>query len=197
MNFHNMFTDYCVIDKLNLDLSKISKYCYDKETYEKNNGIVNSNVGGWHSYNMSNDSELFIQELKNEVLIRIMQISTFTGRHLNLKYYISKMWTIINRKHDFNLLHSHPNCCFSGAFYVKCNKYSGGLVFTHSNKAFDWAFDPNTIKEYSPYTSQKYTIIPEENYLIIFPSYQDHYVEPNLSDSDRIVISFNVRIKND
>ena len=33
-----------------------------------------------------------------------------------------------------------------------------------------------------------------EGDLLIFPSYLPHYVEPNKSDEDRIVISFNIDI---
>ena len=38
-------------------------------------------------------------------------------------------------------------------------------------------------------------IKPEEGNLLLFPSYLHHSVEENLSDEDRIVISFNIDIK--
>ena len=38
-------------------------------------------------------------------------------------------------------------------------------------------------------------IKPEEGKLLLFPSYLHHSVEENLSDEDRIAISFNLDIK--
>ena len=38
-------------------------------------------------------------------------------------------------------------------------------------------------------------IKPEEGKLLLFPSYLHHSVEENVSDEDRIVISFNLDIK--
>jgi ectoine hydroxylase-related dioxygenase (phytanoyl-CoA dioxygenase family) len=36
--------------------------------------------------------------------------------------------------------------------------------------------------------------VPEEGDLLIFPSYLHHSVEENLSEDERIVISFNIEI---
>ena len=36
----------------------------------------------------------------------------------------------------------------------------------------------------------------EENVLLLFPSWLKHYVNPNLSNEDRISLSFNTNFKN-
>ena len=36
---------------------------------------------------------------------------------------------------------------------------------------------------------------PEPGMLVLFPSYLEHSVNPNLSDHERIVISFNISLK--
>ena len=38
-------------------------------------------------------------------------------------------------------------------------------------------------------------ISPKEGALVLFPSYLDHSVNENLSNEERIVISFNIHIK--
>ena len=38
-------------------------------------------------------------------------------------------------------------------------------------------------------------IKPKEGALVLFPSYLDHSVNENLSNKERIVISFNIRIQ--
>ena len=38
------------------------------------------------------------------------------------------MWAIINKKEDFNVVHTHPNCYLSSAYYVKASKNCGDLL---------------------------------------------------------------------
>ena len=38
------------------------------------------------------------------------------------------MWAIINKKEDFNVLHSHPNCYLSATYYVKAPPNCGKFV---------------------------------------------------------------------
>ena len=50
------------------------------------------------------------------------------------------------------------------------------------------------INQYNEISSEAIKMEPEEGKLLIFPAYLQHSVEENLSDDDRIVISFNVDI---
>ena len=42
--------------------------------------------------------------------------------------------------------------------------------------------------------AQVHGITPKEGGLILFPSYVDHSVNENLSNEERIVISFNIKV---
>lgn len=192
MIIHDMFTDFCVVDKLDLDLLVISNYCYDKEKTESGNII--SNVGGWQSSNIINDPFEFIGCLEREVLNRIKKISDDVGFNKNAQYKINNMWININRKNNYNLLHDHPGSIFAGTFYVKSSKNCGNLTFCSSRKK-SWCLEQMIDENFTPYNSQTYKIVPEENNLVLFMSSMDHYVESNLSNDDRISISFNVGIK--
>ena len=104
------------------------------------------------------------------------------------------MWAVINSKDTYNQLHNHTNSYLSAAYYVKAPKNSGNIQF----------YDPNEVKKFRHPQIEKrtdlsalgYSIKPIEGNLLIFPSYLYHSVEKNLSDQDRIVVSFNVDIKN-
>ena len=50
------------------------------------------------------------------------------------------------------------------------------------------------IKEHNEISSEAVKIEPEEGKLLLFPAYLYHSVEENLSDDERIVISFNINI---
>jgi hypothetical protein len=99
------------------------------------------------------------------------------------------MWASINKKNDFNTVHSHTNVFdLSGVYYVKVPVNSGNIVFRdprqgqiHSNSKL--------------YGSDSEQFMPFECMLLIFPSWLEHYVLPNLSDDDRISISFDITLE--
>jgi hypothetical protein len=74
----------------------------------------------------------------------------------------------------------------SGVFYVKVPEGdSGRLVLV----------DPRTRVNMSEkrLRSLNFPIDPKEGTFVLFPSWLEHYVEPNKSDDIRISISFNLR----
>jgi len=86
----------------------------------------------------------------------------------------------------------HPNSSISGVFYIECLKESGQIVFENpfrDHLGYTW---DSRLTVYNPNTSSKWKIVPETNKLLLFPSFLNHYVEPNLSKDKRISISFNV-----
>ena len=74
----------------------------------------------------------------------------------------------------------------SGVFYVKVPEGdSGRLVLV----------DPRTRVNMSEkrLRSLNFPIDPKEGTFVLFPSWLEHYVEPNKSDGIRISMSFNLR----
>ena len=51
----------------------------------------------------------------------------------NKNIRISEMWAIINKENDFNVLHIHPNCYLSSAYYVKAKKNCGKFEIENPN----------------------------------------------------------------
>ena len=106
---------------------------------------------------------------------------------------IEGMWSIINKKGSFNIQHNHPNSYLSSAYYVRHPEKSGSIKF----------FDPREqksirspkIKNYGELSAATVEIEPKEGDLLIFPSYLYHAVAENLSEENRIIVSFNVDIK--
>ena len=103
---------------------------------------------------------------------------------------ITSMWSIINKKGDFNIQHNHPNAYFSAAYYVKCPVNSGNINFHEGNEA-KLIRHPN-IKKFTEMSAMKTSLEPKEGDLFVFPAYFYHDVGENLSNEDRIVISFNL-----
>ena len=103
------------------------------------------------------------------------------------------MWAIINKKDDFNVVHTHPNSLLSAAYYVKAPNNCGRFQIE----------DLNMVKRHaSPLISNQNELNMNvagleisEGDLLIFPGYLPHKVARNETDDDRIVISFNVDTK--
>lgn len=156
-------------------------------------GIKKSNNKGWHSkdFNMQeNDPKNFIKF----ILPAIEQVITdMNWEKQKQSININNMWAIINTGGAANLRHQHGNSTISGAYYVRAPKNSGDIVFYDPRPApvytYPKALNPNLLN------AQVNGISPKEGALVLFPSYLDHSVNENLSNEERIVISFNITIQ--
>ena len=173
---------------------KLEKYIYDLYKKDKQ-GIVRSNRGGWHSNNFELREQNSIQnkfalELQKYIL-NVFQNYGWKTENKNIR--IREMWAIINKKNDFNVLHTHPNSFLSAAYYVKASKNCGKFQIENPNIA-----KRHYVPEVLNKNELNMTVAGlhiNEGELLIFPGYLPHKVSNNESDDDRIVISFNVDIK--
>ena len=174
----------------------INEQMYDfiKITQSKDQeGISKSNIKGWHSkdFNMQeNEPKNFIKF----ILPAIEQVITdMNWEKQKQSININNMWAIINTGGSANLRHQHGNSTISGAYYVRAPKNSGDIVFYDPRPApvytYPKALNPNLLN------AQVNGISPKEGALVLFPSYLDHSVNENLSNEERIVISFNITIQ--
>ena len=108
----------------------------------------------------------------------------------NFTMDITSCWAVVNGKLASNFVHNHPNSVLSGVYYVKAPENCGGIFFRDARDVAHM-FVP-TVAELSPWTLQKVTYAATEGRMLIFPSWLNHGVEPNLSEEDRICVSFNI-----
>ena len=148
---------------------------------EKDEGVRKSNRGGWQSELLPPTGEL-------EPLA--FEISEFC-KSINLginEIVIPQMWINVNKKNDWNAIHSHGQYNLSGTYYVKVPSDSGKIVFRDPRpSAISNLFMVNTFDK-----GEFRKVKTIEGLLILFPSYLDHFVEPSNADEDRISISFDV-----
>ena len=103
----------------------------------------------------------------------LYRITEFIG----LKYYnrkihpkISNMWGMIYKKGDHAIVHDHWPALFSGVYYIKSPDNSGDLFFPQLNQSFQ----------------------PKNSMLVLFDGSIQHGVKENLSNEERIAVSFNI-----
>jgi uncharacterized protein (TIGR02466 family) len=186
--FKYKFEDY---ENFNKDLKT---YIYDLQK-ESSEGQIKSNRGGWHSPNFTLKDKSSIQfkfalEIQKYILKSFQKLGWKTE---NTNITITSMWAIINKKNDFNVLHTHPNSYLSAAYYVSAPKNCGRFHIENSNLARRHSYPK--IKQNNELNAMVAGLDINEGDLLIFPGYLPHKVAMNESDQDRIVISFNVGIK--
>ena len=185
--FHYKLDNYKAINK------ELLNYILELQKSDKT-GNAHSNKGGWHSQNFDIVNQgppiNFLNKIKD--YLKHIISNEFGWKYVPNKQRIVAMWAIINKKNSFNVMHNHQNCYFSSAYYVKKPKNSGDITFFDPKEAKTYRFPK--IEKYTKYSSEAVTIKPEEGDLLIFPSYLYHEVGVNLSEDDRVVISFNVDI---
>jgi len=167
-------------------------------------GIQRSNhrgLGGWHSHNNLH-KEVPYRQLVGLVNSSCDSISKKNGYHKGSSLKIGTMWSIINPPGSSNRSHIHPNCIWSGCYYVHAPENSGNIDFTDprtQNLMNPPRYLPNKKRQRSCWSKVNFT--PAAGKLLIFPSWLYHSVAPNLSTEkgkrgERVVIAFNLSQEN-
>ena len=187
--FYNIFSSALYEDNFNLDCSKmISEILSVKKSSE---GRIISNYNGWQSQEYTQVQKPFA-ELFDKIYFAVNEYidQIKYEKNLNLNNY----WFNVNSLGSFNRPHSHGDgeVCLSGVFYLSVPENSGNIVYNSPMFILPDSFPkPNDFNEW---TSSTYSYIAKENSFLLFPSYLQHYVEPSMSNQDRISISFNYTV---
>jgi uncharacterized protein (TIGR02466 family) len=151
-----------------------------------------SSVLGWHSHDRLTQHPDF-KELIGITSKNVLEIAQFSKWDLTrLMLVITNCWALVNPTYASNVVHDHPNCVLSGVYYVQAPADCGDLFFIDPRDAVRMNALPVT--EYNQWTQGKVVYKPIEGRMVIFPSFLLHGVGANMSDQERISISFNVRV---
>tara|TARA_R100000008_G_scaffold86814_2_gene81811 strand:- start:814 stop:1437 length:624 start_codon:yes stop_codon:yes gene_type:complete len=106
-------------------------------------------------------------------------------------FMISTSWFTKVLKGDESQPHLHKNSFYSGVYYFDdYGKDSSALEFYNPLLPFsDFQLEPT---QYNATNSYSWKIKPEKNLLILFPSFIEHKILKNNSDSPRRSLAFNI-----
>ena len=172
-----------------LDFTSLEKHIISIRKKDKTGKII-SNRGGWQSkvFEKINKYNKPVFKILDKAISEVRQKIDFK-KNLKLHGY----WYNINGKCAFNVPHTHVafKTIVSGVLYIKIPKNSGKIIFNRNDPVCGMMYDFGNINNYNEYNSSNFTVLPKEGLFVLFPSSLTHYVEPNLNDQERIVISFN------
>ena len=184
MEVVEMFPSCVIIQKLNFDIDKLES---NLDEFKKTGSKVQfSNVNGdqYDDYKNKDLSDAII-----EILPKKPEKEDLIDPFVH-------MWVNRNPKGARNSRHTHMTftrpILLSGVYYVKVPENSGRIRF----------YDPRVISLINPpeydyyYDGAQYNFVnPQEDMIIMFPSWFEHDVEENKSDEERISIGFNLFVE--
>ena len=152
-------------------------------------GVRKTNIRGWQSQNSLQNLPAFA-----DMNLRILQVCERIAQSQHLKPNIAfqlQAWMNISPPGASNQVHYHPNCHFSGVYYLSLKAPEcGSIYFRDPRVASRMLTYP--IDQISEFTASELRMPPEEGRMYVFPGWLEHGVDENLSYQDRIRISFNV-----
>ena len=169
----------------------LAKIIIDRSLTESS--IKLSNMGGWQSSDDLVEDAQFTDLIKfvREKLLKVALHNNYVD---GLECVIVNMWANVNNHKDFNWAHLHPNSDWSFCYYVKTTENSGDFVACDPRVRRLMKVQDELLSNYNNNSQHSiYAISPLNGKLVIFPSYLEHYVEPNLTQETRISIAGNIR----
>ena len=163
----------------------VSHSFHDLEFYQTDNSYQSC----------SNDVLSLYPQLKQQLQQHVDQYTQQLGYTSSLS--ITTSW--INKHHQFHYAqqHVHANSIVSGVLFITIPDDSGLFVIskqpniTHDLFTVHVKMDTNTI---TPYNTDTFNVVPQENILLLFPSSLPHLVTPNRSNQVRLTLAFNTFI---
>ena len=155
---------------------------------QQDQGVKKTNMNGWHSttdMHLKKEYQVLVDELYK------MQHEIFQEEWLDRKPMLGNMWANINYSGGYNRPHVHPNCLFSGVYYVKTQPQCGELVVNDPRPGIQTMMPTRKSGQPPKHLWREAHIEPIQGRLIMFPAWLWHCVEPNQSNDMRISVSFN------
>ena len=154
----------------------------------KDKGITRTNIQGWHSDTNMNELPEYAKLVD---MLYSAQRTIYDQEYYESEPFLGNMWANINPPGGMNMPHLHPNCLFSGVYYIKSNPKSGRLKIMDPRPGAQMYMPMR--KEGDPGRDMwsDANIEPIEGRNVMFPAWLWHSVEENKSDDIRISVSFN------
>jgi len=155
-----------------------------KDKYSTNNKAwlagENSPFNTFNTFNVASDENFLpLINLTNEV------VHAFAAEYGDQQVYTcSHSWVNIYSKGNYQEPHSHINVSYSAVYFPKAPAGSGPIVFQNP-QIYEVGGDS------TDNSTQTWTVIPEDNMLIVFKSNLRHYVLQGNNSKERISIAMN------
>ena len=161
-----------------------------KEYKDENpQGKNKSSLNGYQSPDFLHDKEDLRYLFEN--ICGVANKASKESNFIENTIYLTSSWVNYNESREsMNCPHTHGDI-FTGVFYLQVPEGSGKLCLINPAINSLWK-GKELIEEKNQFTAEIIKIEPQEGMIFLWPSYIQHYVEPNMHDDARISISFQI-----
>lgn len=166
-------------------LHNIKVYCERLSEHLPNRD--KSNFLGWQSPDTMHEDNMFAPLCEHILRVANTEVLPEFTQFGDAPFSMESMWVNINYPGAFNMGHVH-GAELSGVFYVDVPAPvvdAGRIVLVDPR--------PRVNMSEKRIRTLNYPIDPAPGACILFPSWLEHYVEPNKTSCNRISISFNLK----
>lgn len=160
-----------------------------QQTYITENKIRMNQKGVTSFYSDDFATNSKWKSVRDQLLIEIKSLIEPQADTEELDFF--RLWATIYPKNAHIPLHCHQNAALSGVFYIDTHEEGGDITFQ------DPAWLAKIMYAGRDQPQTRYTVSPTDGLLLVFPSWLPHQSTPNLSDKNRLIISFNLTRKSD
>lgn len=160
-------------------------------------GVEHSNVRGWHSArDLHTWPEPEVKELVDSMRSSVLNMVSLIAHVKNFTATVElAAWGNVNGPGSYNQYHSHPDCLWSGVYYVRAGNYDDdGMQRPGHLKLYDPRGAIDQLSHPGLGWGKNVNIPPEDGMMVLFPSWLHHSVNSFDSDTTRISIAFNARV---
>ncbi len=161
-------------------------------------GVSRSNVKGWHSntdfFQWDAECVRALRKRVDAVAIELTRLAAAPTGQPRTFHFTTSAWANVLRSGGYNSVHNHPNCMWSGVYYVDRGEpdptpnENGKLELLDPRSGINMIyFDKNVL-------DGRYVIEPVPGLMLLFPSWLKHMVHPFFGKGERISVAFNVSV---
>ncbi|MDX1555979.1 MAG: TIGR02466 family protein [Xanthomonadales bacterium] len=164
----------------------------------RSTGMNRSNVRGWHSNRdfqkwPEPEAAELVDSMRSAVQNMVSLVSDASRFSARIEIVA---WANVNGPGSYNHYHTHPNCLWSGVYYVRAGEYAQDDL-KHAGKLK--LYDPRGAVDHLAHPGRGFgrnvNIPPRTGTMVIFPAWLAHSVNSFDSDTLRISVAFNARVK--
>lgn len=111
--------------------------------------------------------------------------------YTDTEFAITTSWVTKTVLHSQSQYHNHKNCFYSGVLYFDDIENCANIEFSDDNLKPE-SFMVNNPSKLDIYNCKGWSISPQKNKILFFPSYLKHRISKHMSDTPRYSLAFNL-----
>ena len=176
-----IFSSFLIQKKLNLDTKSIKNWI-EKSSH------TDYKIPLTFDEDILKDFYLSLKEILDNLHLAL-------GFSKNTKQQFQEAWVNVESRERISVPHTHPSADLICVYYPYVEQGSGNLEFINPNSSVEYVFpqtrDNTIIDTHNLFNSKLWQIVPENDLLVVFPSWLHHYVRQGNSNTTRMSIALN------